>query len=125
MSLSGLDLGENLKRLRKINGLRQIDVAKALKVDRTTYNKYENGRDPCIDTLRKLALIFDVSLGEVLGEDDSAEKIRIASEDNEPRIRDLFLSPEEKQLIMRLRLCSNEDRRKIMEDVIDLAVKED
>ena len=125
MSLSGLELGENLKRLRKTNGLTQGDVARTLNIDRTTYTYYEKGRTPSIDTLRKLALIFDVSLQELLGEGDSAEKIRVASEDNEPRTRDLLLTPEEKQLIMRLRLCNNDDRRKIMEDVVDLAIKED
>ncbi len=124
MSLSGLELGENLKRLRKLNGLTQGDVARTLNIDRTTYTYYEKGRTPSIDTLRKLALIFDVSLQELLGEDANAEKIRVASDDTEPRVRDLSLSPEEKQLIMRLRLCNDADKNKIMKNVIDLSITE-
>ncbi|MBQ2774765.1 MAG: helix-turn-helix transcriptional regulator [Clostridia bacterium] len=125
MSLSSLEIGENLKRLRKINGLNQGDVANALNIDRTTYTKYEKGRTPSLEMLRKLTLIFDVSLAELLGEGEYAEKIRIASEDSEPKLRDLYLSPEEKQLIMRFRLCDDSDKRKIMDEVIDLAIKDE
>ncbi len=125
MSLSSLEIGENLKRLRKLNGLTQSDVARALNIDRTTYTYYEKGRTPSLETLKKLTLIFDVSLAELLGEGIYAEKIRIASEDTEPKKRDLYLNPEEKQLIMRFRLCDDEDKRKIMDNIIELAIKDE
>ena len=35
----------------------------------------------------------------------------------------MYLLPSEKQLVLRFRLCSDEDKRKVMDEIIDLALK--
>lgn len=64
-------LGERLKALRKQRGLTQQGVADRLRVDRTTYTKYENGR-VCPDQqgLVMLAELFGVTVDFLLGRDD-------------------------------------------------------
>lgn len=66
---------EHLKKLRESKGLLQKDVAEFLGVDRTTYVKYEKGKnDPDSRTLLKLAKFFGVSVDELLGADTPARK---------------------------------------------------
>lgn len=74
---------ERLRSLRTAKKLYQKDVAKYLEIDRTTYVKYESGAsEPDINTLRKLAVFFDVSLDYLLGNEcnnasDSALRIPV------------------------------------------------
>ncbi len=64
-------LSAKLEALRKKKGLTQKDVADILKVNRTTYTKYETGvTEPNISALRKLAEIFEVDLNSLLADDD-------------------------------------------------------
>ena len=64
-------LSAKLEVLRKKKGLTQKDVADILKVNRTTYTKYETGvTEPNISALRKLAEIFEVDLNSLLADDD-------------------------------------------------------
>ena len=65
-------LSAKLEALRKNKGLTQKDVAEILKVNRTTYTKYETGvTEPNISALKKLAEIFEVDLNSLLADDDS------------------------------------------------------
>lgn len=58
---------EQLKLLRVQRGLRQIDLAKMLGVDRSTYAKYESGAsEPNFETIVALAQFFDVSTDQLL-----------------------------------------------------------
>ena len=62
---------ERLKELRLKRGLTQAEVAKHLKVDRTTLTKYETGeREPDLENLLTLASYFDVSVDYLLGKSD-------------------------------------------------------
>ena len=65
-----------LLELRKKRGVFQKDIAAYLQVDRTTYVKYERGdSEPNIETLRKLANYFNVSLDYLLnGEETTTDK---------------------------------------------------
>lgn len=67
----------NLNRLvvlRKEAGKRQQDMASILGVDRTTYNKYENGiTEPSNEGLIKLADYFNVSTDYLLGNTDTPD----------------------------------------------------
>ena len=66
-------LGSKLETLRKGMGLTQKDVADILKINRTTYTKYETGvTEPNIAALKKLAEIFGVDLNYLLSESTSA-----------------------------------------------------
>lgn len=62
---------KNLNIIRKQRGFNQLDVAKYIGVDRTTYSNYETGkRDPDTDTVVKLANLFDVTTDYLLGNTD-------------------------------------------------------
>ena len=57
-----------LKSLRKSNNLTQEDLAKALKVSRSTIGMYENGsREPDYETLEAIADYFNVDIDYLLG----------------------------------------------------------
>lgn len=58
---------KNLKDVRKINGLTQKQVATHLKVVESCYANWEQGRtEPNIEMLRKLCLLFSVSLDDLI-----------------------------------------------------------
>jgi transcriptional regulator with XRE-family HTH domain len=60
-----------LVELRKRKGITQGDVAKVLKIPRSTYSNYELGnREPDFDTTEKLAQLFNVSVDYLLGRAD-------------------------------------------------------
>lgn len=60
-----------LKELRKKRGWTQPEVAKKLGITYQAYGHYENGRrNPDIETLKKLANIFDVPINVLLSEED-------------------------------------------------------
>jgi transcriptional regulator with XRE-family HTH domain len=66
-----MELGERLKELRLNKGLNQIDVANILKIERSTYGKYETGdSSPDYEKLLKLANFFEVSTDYLLGKTD-------------------------------------------------------
>ena len=59
---------ENLQRLRKNAGLSQEDVAQKLYVSRQSVSKWENGgAEPGIANLKALAVLYGVSVDELLG----------------------------------------------------------
>lgn len=62
-------LQDNLIKLRKQMGLTQDAVAERLHVVRQTISKWEKGLSvPDADALRRLAELFEVSVGTLLGE---------------------------------------------------------
>ena len=70
-------LSLKLETFRKNKGLTQKDVADILKVNRTTYTKYETGvTEPNVSALRKLSEIFEVDLNCLLSDDDDISTVR-------------------------------------------------
>lgn len=64
-------LSERLKQLRLERDLIQDDIAKTLSSTRSTVGNWETGRaDPDLETLVKIAELFDVSLDYLLGKSD-------------------------------------------------------
>lgn len=62
---------ERLKELRTARELRQSDMANYLKIDRTTYVKYENGAsEPPLATLIQIAEYFNVSVDYIVGKNN-------------------------------------------------------
>ena len=62
----------NLKNARKDSGLTQKEVALKLGVVESCYANWEQGRtEPNIDALRHLAIIFDVTLDELINGESS------------------------------------------------------
>lgn len=63
-----MDIGNNLKKLRKAKGLLQIDVAKHLNISRQAYCRYENNqREISLDVLVKLADFYEETTDTLLG----------------------------------------------------------
>lgn len=62
-----MEVGENIKRIRKEKGLKQKDLAEALSVSEVMISQWENGsRNPKQSTLIKIAKALDVHLKDLL-----------------------------------------------------------
>lgn len=63
-----MNIGKNLKKLRKQRKLTQNDVAKVLKISRQAYCRYENDqRELPLDALCLLADFYDETTDTILG----------------------------------------------------------
>ena len=63
--------GKRLKSLRLEEGLTQVKLAEALKIDKSTIAKYETDKiEPSIAMLVAMAKYFDVTAGYLLGLED-------------------------------------------------------
>lgn len=66
-----IKLSERLRELRTLRDWRQREVAGKVFVERTSYVNYETGKTmPEPDTLVRLARLYGVSVGYLLGEED-------------------------------------------------------
>ena len=75
-----MNFGEQLKSLRKEKQLTQNELAKILNVKEYTIGDWERGRaEPDINTLRKIAIIFDISADELLEIETREERNKIIS----------------------------------------------
>lgn len=72
-----MEFSKRLKSIRKEKKLTQNNIAKILGISNSCYAGYEQGyREPDLNTLRKIAIIFDVTTDYLLGlEDESGAKI--------------------------------------------------
>lgn len=98
-----------MKSIRKMNGLTQAEVAQALNLERTAYTKYETGRVPSLETLFRFASLFNISPIELIIGDSENSFARIHSENPNEASNNMYLLPSERQLVLRFRLCSDED----------------
>lgn len=124
-----------LRKLRENSGLTQQQVAETLNIDRSTYAYYETGKTtPDINTIIKLAKIFNVSYTEIFEDEDKSfySKVSdISTEDdnillkygrkNNQQIYDL--SKEEQKIIIAYRLLPKEKQNKILEEIYNQAKK--
>ena len=63
-----MNIGENLKKLRKLKKLTQDDVAKVLNISRQAYCRYENDqRELSLSALCTLADLFEETTDAILG----------------------------------------------------------
>ncbi|MBQ6876857.1 MAG: helix-turn-helix transcriptional regulator [Oscillospiraceae bacterium] len=61
-------IGENIKTARKKLNITQEDLATKLSVTRQAVSNWENGKtEPDIETLTKIAQIFDISIDKLVG----------------------------------------------------------
>lgn len=69
-------LENRLRSLREELGLKQTELAEQIKINRVTYNRYETGeRQPDLDTLKKLAVFFNVTTDYLLGQSNIKTEI--------------------------------------------------
>lgn len=76
------NVGERIKRLRKLAGLTQSELAEKLNLESAAVSKYETGRVPLTqESLIKLSEIFNVTTDYILGisENTINEPIAIAA----------------------------------------------
>lgn len=117
------DLGEKLRALREDYDLTQGQVAEALKIDRSTYSNYELGKsNPKLDKLVKLAHIFNVPPDTFLPTDDHSGDVSLRDVVR-PSSMVKSLSKEERGMLAVYRSLTREQRRKINEEMANMAKK--
>lgn len=63
---------KRLKRFRRGKGFTQEEVAKLIGISRQAFSNYERGiRVPSVDVLVKLADVYEMSLDELVGRNNS------------------------------------------------------
>lgn len=68
-------VGNNIRKLRKMHGMSQKDLAAQLNIRRQTVSAYEREVSiPDIYTLIRVADIFDITLDELAGRDTGKKK---------------------------------------------------
>ena len=121
------NIANNLKKYREIYGLKQKDVSDVLGIDAASYRNWENARStPKISMLYEIAKIFKTNVNELCGIEvvnESSYTLRSPNEYNkniyaESKITELDLY--EKQLIMRVRRLTNNDKRKVAQCISEL-----
>lgn len=126
MDVINMTLGELLKKTRKQYKMTQGDVAKLLGVSRSGYTYYENGRStPSIETLKKLAVIYDTTVDDIVGMPTrktaqgkaSASSLLVAEGNTDPL---MFMKKDEQALIMAFRLLSDDEKKKVSEMTLSL-----
>ncbi|QHW34445.1 helix-turn-helix transcriptional regulator [Paenibacillus rhizovicinus] len=63
-----MTMGDRLRELRLRKNISQEEVARQIGITRSAYSHYEiNNRQPVYETLKKLAVLFNVSLDYIIG----------------------------------------------------------
>ncbi len=111
-------LAANLKKFRKQTGLTQAAVANTLGIERSRYAHYENNTTPSAENLRKLALIFDITLDELMSPHSGENFMR----EKNPNIifEDFMLNElrsDEKALVIKYRLLSEEAKDALIKQI--------
>jgi len=61
------DLGKNIKEMRKVKGVTQMQLAEHLQVSYATVAYWETNRhQPDLETIKKIAKFFDVTVDSLL-----------------------------------------------------------
>ena len=107
-------IGERLKSLREKHRLTQNDVAFQLSMDRTSISKYEHGiLEPPIAVSRKFAKMYNISLDYLIGNDSTVVEFNDDGSDGDDVLPFANLTKNEKMLILKMRLMSNEEKAEI------------
>lgn len=101
-----------LRCLRLARGMTQQMVAESLNIHRTTYTKYETGKaSPDQESLLTLARLFCVSVGYLLGQEDSICHTESALENGAGITT---LSPQEQELLQTFRRLSEPEQKRLL-----------
>lgn len=66
MANISVNFGKNIRKLRKVRKMSQMDLAEKAKLDLTSVNEIENGtRNPMLKTIRKLASALGISIKDL------------------------------------------------------------
>lgn len=62
-----IDIGENIREIRKLKGMTQAELGKKIGMSYQQIGQYENGkRNPKLQTIKKLAIALEVSMYDIL-----------------------------------------------------------
>ena len=62
-----MDLANNIKKIREERGLKQIDVASHIGVDKSAYSKIEKWlRNVAVEELQKMASLFNLTIDQIV-----------------------------------------------------------
>ena len=108
-----VELASKIKALRKSAGLTQQQVADALEIKRSAYAYYEIGKSfPKLSVIKKMAALFNVTVDELLSEEQDSDLHANSNFDLGWRTTDGF---NQLSVLLRVRLMSYEDREKLMD----------
>lgn len=129
-------LKNKLKLLRNNRDLTQLDVANYLNMTRPGYAHYENGiRNPDSQTLLKLANLYQISVDELVDENDLPIEIAHLYETNPYRTKNstndvdiqknipIQVSEREKQLITMFRKLDKQDKNMFFNKLVKFKEK--
>ena len=121
-------IAEDIRKRRKALNMTQAEMAEKLGINRNRYARYETDTEPPITLLSKIAGIFNITTDELLqGCSGYANDIRNAStikpkistylayNATDPDRDDNQLTDEEKEMLSRFRLMTDEQKDALME----------
>ena len=120
--MPNIQLANNLRHLRKLNHLTQIDLSEMLNISRQAYSNYETSkRTPDLDTLLQLCRFYSITLNDLVlgnlreelfsanGVAESMTPYSVATDKNTGN--NIYLSKEETDMIINFRTLSKENRQ--------------
>ena len=100
-----MNLANNIKKLREDKGLRQKEVANALDIGYSNYNKIENGnREISVKELQRLAEFYNINVDQVINLDgDLPKEIVIEDKQAQEQLKLMQeLDEEERSMIFKM-----------------------
>jgi transcriptional regulator with XRE-family HTH domain len=100
-----MSMADNIKNIREEKGLKQIEVANHIGVDKSAYSKIEKGlRSLTVEELQKIAQLFNMTTDQILNYDGKVPKEVVVEDKTAIEQMRLIqqLDEEDKQTIFRL-----------------------
>jgi len=115
-----MNIGNNIKRMRKALNMEQSELAEKLNVSNKTISSWECGRtEPKMDMIESMSTIFGIKKSELLEDDFSPYQTFETATEFEKKWNDLGggkhpidLSDDEYSLIINLRACGSTESQK-------------
>jgi transcriptional regulator with XRE-family HTH domain len=91
-------IGEAIRKLREQKRMSQKEVAAAIEVDPTQYNRIELGKSlPTLKTIAKIAKALNVSIDKLINEEQDFEEVDIKDKSLFDKVRLIDELPEEEK----------------------------
>jgi transcriptional regulator with XRE-family HTH domain len=100
-----MSMADNIKNIREEKGLKQIEVANHIGVDKSAYSKIEKGlRSLTVEELQKIAQLFNMTTDQILNYDGKVPKEVVVEDKTAIEQMRLIqqLDEEDRQTIFRL-----------------------
>lgn len=104
---------DNLTSLRKSKGMTRMEMAKKLGMPYTTYRNYEEGREPKMAIIHKIADALDVPVGDLL------THVKVDQNEKETLAK-ILRSPTENNLLKHYQKLNTQGKRKVVDYAEDM-----